>query len=65
MDRQINPMTTERWMQLKEMFAAVRGKPPAEQAEMICVLVQGDEELESARALPTVTTLGEVIATME
>ena len=35
-------------MQLKEIFAAVQGKPPAEQAEMVCALAQGDEELESA-----------------
>jgi eukaryotic-like serine/threonine-protein kinase len=48
MDRQTSPMTAERWMQLKEIFAAVQGKPPAEQAEMVCALAQGDEELESA-----------------
>jgi len=28
MDRQTSPMTAERWMQLKEIFAAVQGKPP-------------------------------------
>ena len=48
MDPPISPMTAERWMQLKEIFAAVRGKPPAEQAEMVCALAEGDEELESA-----------------
>ncbi len=48
MDRPTSPMTAERWMQLKEIFAAVQGKPPAEQAEMVCALAQGDEELESA-----------------
>jgi tetratricopeptide (TPR) repeat protein/predicted Ser/Thr protein kinase len=48
MDRQTSPMTADRWMQLKEIFAAVQGKPPAEQAEMVCALAQGDEELESA-----------------
>ena len=41
-------MTADKWMQLKEIFAAVQGKPPAEQAEMVCALAQGDEELESA-----------------
>jgi serine/threonine protein kinase/tetratricopeptide (TPR) repeat protein len=48
MDRQTSPMTAERWMQLKKIFAAVEGKPPGEQAEMVCALAQGDEELESA-----------------
>src|SRR3984885_8540642 len=48
MDRPTSPMTAERWMQLKEIFEAVQGKPPAEQAEMVCALAQGDEELESA-----------------
>ena len=48
MDRQTSPMTAERWMQLKKIFAAVQGKPPAEQAEMVCALAQGDEELETA-----------------
>ena len=48
MDRPTSAMTAERWMQLKEIFAAVQGKPPAEQAEMVCALAQGDEELESA-----------------
>src|SRR5271154_6644523 len=48
MDRQTSPMTAERWMQLKEIFAAVQGKPPAEQAEMVGALAQGDEELETA-----------------
>jgi serine/threonine protein kinase/tetratricopeptide (TPR) repeat protein len=48
MDRQTSPMTAERWMQLKKIFAAVQGKPPAEQAEMVCALAQGDEELEAA-----------------
>src|SRR5271156_4687148 len=48
MDQQTSPMTAERWMQLKEIFAAVQGKPPAEQAEMVGALAQGDEELETA-----------------
>ena len=48
MDRQTTPMTAERWMQLKKIFAAAQGKPLAEQAEMVCALAQGDEELELA-----------------
>ena len=48
MDRQTSPMTAERWMQLKKIFEAAQGKPPAEQAEMVCALAQGDEELELA-----------------
>ena len=48
MDRPTSPMTAERWMQLKEIFAAVQGKLPAEQAEMVRALAQGDEEIESA-----------------
>ena len=48
MDRPTSPMTAERWMQLKKIFEAVQGKPPAEQAEMVCALTQGDEELASA-----------------
>src|SRR5271155_3022782 len=48
MDQQTSPMTADKWMQLKEIFAAVEGKPPAEQAEMVCALARGDEELESA-----------------
>ena len=48
MDSRTGPMTANKWMQLKEIFAAVQGKPPAEQAEMVCALAQGDEELESA-----------------
>jgi len=48
MDQQTSPMTAERWMQLKKIFEAVQGKPPAEQAEMVCALAQGDEELETA-----------------
>ena len=35
MDRQTSPMTAERWMQLKKIFEAVQGKPPAQQAEMV------------------------------
>src|ERR1700733_9733298 len=48
MERQTSPMTAEKWLQLKEIFAAVQGKPPAEQAEMVCALAHGDEALESA-----------------
>ncbi len=48
MDRPTSPMTADKWMQLKKIFEAVQGKPPAEQAEMVCALAQGDEELESA-----------------
>jgi eukaryotic-like serine/threonine-protein kinase len=48
MDRQTSPMDAERWMQLKEIFGAVQGKSPSEQAEMVCALAQGDEELETA-----------------
>ncbi len=48
MDRQTSPMNAERWMQLKTIFAAAQGKPPAEQAEIVRELVHGDEELESA-----------------
>src|SRR5580692_9735029 len=48
MDQQTSPMTAERWMQLKKIFEAVQGKSPAEQAEVVCALAQGDEELESA-----------------
>ena len=48
MDRQTSPMTADKWMQLKKIFAAAQGKPPAEQAEMVCALAEGDEELESA-----------------
>jgi eukaryotic-like serine/threonine-protein kinase len=48
MDRPTSPMTADKWMQLKEIFEAAQGKPPAEQAEMVCALAQGDEELESA-----------------
>ena len=35
-------------MQLKKIFEAAQGKPPAEQADVVCALAQGDEELESA-----------------
>src|ERR1700722_4666979 len=48
MDRPTSPMTADKWMQLKKIFAAAQGKPPAEQAEMVCALAEGDEELESA-----------------
>ncbi len=48
MDRQTSPMTADKWMQPKKIFAVVQGKPPAEQAEMVCALAEGDEELESA-----------------
>jgi serine/threonine protein kinase len=48
MDRPTSPMTAERWMQLKKILEAVQSKPAAEQAEMICALAQGDEELELA-----------------
>ena len=48
MDRQTSPMTADKWMQLKKIFAAVQDKPRAEQAEMVCALAEGDEELESA-----------------
>jgi eukaryotic-like serine/threonine-protein kinase len=48
MDRQTSPMTADKWMQLKQIFEAAQGKPPAEQADVVCALAQGDEELESA-----------------
>ena len=48
MDRQTSPMTADKWMQLKKIFAAAQGKPPAVQADVVCALAQGDEELESA-----------------
>jgi eukaryotic-like serine/threonine-protein kinase len=48
MDRQTSPMTADKWIQLKKIFAAAQGKPAAEQADVVCALAQGDEELESA-----------------
>src|ERR1700735_1841451 len=48
MDRQTSPMNAEKWLQLRKIFDAAQGKPPAAQAEMVCALAQGDEELESA-----------------
>src|SRR5271154_537378 len=48
MDRQTSPMTADKWVQLKKIFAAAQGKPAAEQADVVCALAQGDEELESA-----------------
>ena len=30
MDRPTSPMTAERWMQLKQIFEAAQGKPPAD-----------------------------------
>jgi eukaryotic-like serine/threonine-protein kinase len=48
MERQTSPMTADKWMQLKKIFEAAQGKPPAEQADVVCALAQGDEELESA-----------------
>jgi serine/threonine protein kinase/tetratricopeptide (TPR) repeat protein len=48
MDRQTSPMTADKWMQLKKIFEAAQGKPAAEQADVVCALAQGDEELESA-----------------
>ena len=48
MDRPTSPMTADKWTQLKKIFAAAQGKPAAEQADVVCALAQGDEELESA-----------------
>jgi eukaryotic-like serine/threonine-protein kinase len=48
MDRPTSPMTADKWMQLKEIFEAAQGKPRAEQADLVCALAQGDEELASA-----------------
>ena len=48
MDRQTSPMTADKWIQLKKIFEAAQGKPPAEQADVVCALAQGDEELETA-----------------
>ncbi len=48
MDRPTSPMTADKWMQLKKIFEAAQGKPAAEQADVVCALAQGDEELESA-----------------
>jgi eukaryotic-like serine/threonine-protein kinase len=48
MNPQTSPMTTERWLQLKKIFAAAQGKPPAEQADIVRALAEGDEELELA-----------------
>src|ERR1700733_2718735 len=48
MDRPTSPMTADKWMQLKEIFEAAQGKPRAEQADVVCRLAQGDEELASA-----------------
>src|SRR3984957_13165138 len=48
MDRPTSPMTADKWMQLKDIFEAAQGKPRAEQADVICALAQGDEELASA-----------------
>ena len=48
MDRQANPMTAERWMQLKTIFTAAQGKPPQERAAIVSSLAQGDGDLELA-----------------
>src|ERR1700691_4704943 len=48
MDRPTSPMTADKWMQLKKIFEAAQGKPRAEQADVVCRLAQGDEELASA-----------------
>ena len=50
MDQQTSPMTADRWMQLKEIFAAAHGKPSGERAGIVRALAQGDEELQLAVA---------------
>ena len=48
MEGHTSSMTAERWMQLKQIFEAAQGKPASEQAEIVRVLAQGDEELRLA-----------------